>query len=592
MKKSIAIVLIIILVCSLCGGFLFYWFNIREADGSLLGTAKGNRELIDDWKYEGANSQAVYSTASKSNMMDLEGATSVQDSSYLGLSTGGAKNIANFRENIRNGYFPISTDITYNGLFYDYYFDTGRQGDKPEELFSPTYSTACSKDPISGEYEYYMTVGLNSNIKESDFARKKLNLVVVVDISGSMGSTFNSYYYDGINVSKEEKLKSKMKIANESVNLLIDKLKDGDRFGMVLFDDSAYLAKPMNLVEETDLDQIKEHVLEIEPEGGTNFSAGYTEATELFNEKMLNDKDYENRIIFITDAMPNLGKTSKDELAVDVRKNAEKGLYTSFIGVGVDFNTEVIECLSNVKGANYYSIHNSEEFKKIMGEDFEYMVTPVAFDIKLNFESDRFKIEKVYGTDCKDETSNTIMKVNTLFPASSNSNGESKGGIILLKLKCSDGCITENDVNEKFYTEAKNKITVSYTDRNGKQHSNSQEVQLRSPKEEYYDNTGIRKGIVLTRYTNLMKDWILYERSERKPMYLVKYETGIIDNDYSADEVRIILGENERTSTKLTVSDSYKELFRKFREYMGAEISAIGDDSMKQEVDILDILIS
>ena len=49
-------------------------------------------------------------------------------SKNIGLSTGGAKDINNFRENIKNGFFPISTDITYNGLFYDYYFDTvGKQ---------------------------------------------------------------------------------------------------------------------------------------------------------------------------------------------------------------------------------------------------------------------------------------------------------------------------------------------------------------------------------------------------------------------------------------------------------------------------------
>ena len=41
--------------------------------------------------------------------------------------------------------------------------------------------------------EYYITVGLNSNIKESDFQRKKLNLVIVLDVSGSMDSKFSSY---------------------------------------------------------------------------------------------------------------------------------------------------------------------------------------------------------------------------------------------------------------------------------------------------------------------------------------------------------------------------------------------------------------
>ena len=56
---------------------------------------------------------------------------------------------------------------------------------EPELLFLELY-TNQSKDPFSLEDDYYLSVGLNSNIKESDFARKKLNLVVVLDISGSM----------------------------------------------------------------------------------------------------------------------------------------------------------------------------------------------------------------------------------------------------------------------------------------------------------------------------------------------------------------------------------------------------------------------
>ena len=158
----------------------------------------------------------------------------------IGFSTGGAKDINNFRENIKNGYFPIATDITYNGLFYDYYFDTGKKTES-EYLFSPSYSCSISKDPISFKNEYYITVGLNSNIKQSDFQRKKINLIVLLDISGSMISTFDSYYYDQLsldkkNISKsDDDKKSKMEIANESVNILIDQLKADDRLGIVLF---------------------------------------------------------------------------------------------------------------------------------------------------------------------------------------------------------------------------------------------------------------------------------------------------------------------------------------------------------------------
>lgn len=102
-----------------------------------------------------------------------------------------------------------------------------------------------------------MTVGLNSNIKQSDFKRKKQNIVVLLDISGSMESSLNSYYYDNSLLSKFMDNKSKMQLANESVNLMIDELKDDDRLAMVLFDDDAYLAKNFNLIKDTDISKLK-----------------------------------------------------------------------------------------------------------------------------------------------------------------------------------------------------------------------------------------------------------------------------------------------------------------------------------------------
>ena len=75
-----------------------------------------------------------------------------------------------------------------------------------------------------------------------------------------------------------------------------------------------------------------------------------------------------------------------------VEENANNGIYTTFIGVGVDFNTELVNLIGSVRGANYYSVHNSEEFKTRMGEQFEYMVTPLVFDLNLKFDSESFVI--------------------------------------------------------------------------------------------------------------------------------------------------------------------------------------------------------
>lgn len=578
-KILIVVVVLIIILISIVGTI---YYLVRPNNNITIESKK------DDWQYNGtyeSNSGGWFSSTKSTQSYMITDATSgvstnSKTESTLGYSVGGSKNVENFRENIKNGYFPISTDITYNGLFYDYYFDTGKVKES-SELFSPSYSMAISKDPVSLENEYYMTIGLNSNIKESDFERKKQNIVVLLDISGSMSSSLNSYYYDGnSSFEKNESYKSKMELANEAVNLMLDELNEDDRFGMVLFDDSAYLAKPMNLVNATNVEEIKKHILDITAKGGTNFEDGYKKATEIYTNELLNDDEYDNRIIVITDAMPNIGTTNKKGLLDYVKENADKKIYTSFIGVGVDFNTELIEEISNSRGANYYSINSSEQFKKILSEDFDYMLTPLVFDLNLNFESNGYKIESVYGTDSGDKSSGNIIKVNTLFPSSTNSETGSKGGVILLKLKK-----TDNESDDKI------NLTVSYSDRDGNKYSNSEQVEFNN-NNEFYDNTGIRKAILLVRYVNCLKNWILYERSNGDEIFYINKEHGIIEcNDYTKEEIVRILGENERTSTKLSVSDEYKDIFEKLKKYFENEKKEVKDDTLNQEIDLLNTLI-
>jgi len=193
----LSIILTIVVAMVLMSGGAYVWYKYDKG-GDIITKIKIpriNTDKQDDWEF--SNSSAGGGTKSirtgggspsySSWGMDRVSAPSVAQEN-IGFSVGGAKDTNNFRENIKNDYLPIPTDITYEGLFYDYYFDTGNQ-EECNELFCPSYSFAISEDPISQETDHYLSVGLNSGIKESDFARKKLNLVVVLDISGS-GITF------------------------------------------------------------------------------------------------------------------------------------------------------------------------------------------------------------------------------------------------------------------------------------------------------------------------------------------------------------------------------------------------------------------
>jgi Ca-activated chloride channel family protein len=210
------------------------------------------------------------------------------------------------------------------------------------KLFSPSYSFAATRDPFSRQTEYYLSVGLNSGLKESDFERKKLNLVIVLDNSGSMGEDFNQYYYDGrgqrIDAYDGEGIHrlTKMNSANESVVAILDQLKDGDRFAIVLFNSNALLAQPMGFVSNTDMRHVKNSVFNINAGGSTNLVAGIDMATGLFrNLREVSSYEYENRMIILTDAQPNTGDISSSGILQKIKSNAAGRIYTTFIGIGV-----------------------------------------------------------------------------------------------------------------------------------------------------------------------------------------------------------------------------------------------------------------
>jgi len=508
-------------------------------------------------------------------------APSPNANSSIGLAAGGAKDINNFRENIAQGYLPLPSDITYEGLFYDYYFDTGAA--LPcDKLFCPAYSYAVTRDPISGEEEYYLAVGLNSGMKQSDFERKQLNLVIVLDKSGSMDNPFDTYYYDQAGnpvyyYEEDEKdySKDKIKIATEAIVALLGHLDQNDTLGLVTFNERAQVELPMTRVGDLNMGNLERYVLNLNADGSTNLAAGMYRATDMLEEYAgANPTQYENRIIFITDAMPNTGNTDDRELLEMLEDNADDRLFTSFIGVGVDFNSDLVERITKTKGANYYSVHSSTEFMRRMDDEFDYMVTPLVFDLNLRLEASGWDIEKVYGSPQADEATGELMSISTLFP-SERRDGEARGGIVLVKL------------HRSFWGWGDSiKLKVSYEDRNGWTDGSEAVIELPEVEDEYSANDSIRKAVLLVRYAGLLKNWMIDEREHYHLSYpwepCVTEEDGIV--------IPPETGTWERQSLPLTVSRAYEDLFDYFGGYFADEMYDIGDYELEQELDVLDTL--
>lgn len=63
-------------------------------------------------------------------------------------------------------------------------------------------------------------VGLDSGLQLSEVQRKPLNLVALLDYSGSMGSPFNLYYYDRFGAQQQLKPEGKCQAAEGCVPFL------------------------------------------------------------------------------------------------------------------------------------------------------------------------------------------------------------------------------------------------------------------------------------------------------------------------------------------------------------------------------------
>jgi Ca-activated chloride channel family protein len=500
----------------------------------------------------------------------------------IGLTTGGAKDIGNFEENLKRGYLPLPTSITYTGTFYQHYFQL--PSGKCMDLFCPAYTTARDHQPFTKTPRYFLMVGLDSNLTTDAIVhRPPLNLVIVLDISGSMSSPLTQYYYD-FHFPKGGKEESaplpKIRVATSVLGEVLKKLRPSDRVAIVLFNHRAGVAKPLNLVGETDIPAIVNHLQEVSANGGTNWEAGYRVALSLF-QKLPSDqlKGHENRILFLTDAMPNTGATSKKELLGMIKDAGKKGIYTTFVGVGLDFNTNLVNFLGQVRGANYFFIKSPQEFKRRLAQEFDYWVTPLVFDLKMELEGKNFQIVGVYGTPTP-TTSKTLISIPTLFPSPTNQKG-TKGGVILVELK------PTSSQSQKGY------LVISFEDREGKNHRAVSQFQFKPG--FYYGDNSIRKAILLTDFVKLLKGWLVEENKKcsRVPNFCKKYyrlsKCPPIEELYPYIEPVSLPSRSqwEISSCKLAVNSESCKAFSKFLPHFRKEMKEIGDRSLRREEKIL-----
>jgi Ca-activated chloride channel family protein len=259
--------------------------------------------------------------------------------------------------------------------------------------------------------------------------------------------------------------------------------------------------------------------------------------------------------------MPNAGMTGSNDLLGLAADAATRHIHSTFIGIGLSFNSTLIDRIAKIKGANYFSVLSSEEFKERLDDNFDYMVCPLVYNLSLKLVSRGYQIEKIYGSPEANSATGELMKVNCLFPSPSNEDGEIRGGLVLMRLK------KTGNVGDL-------KLTVNYEMHDGYVCHSEKNVAFEGAETEYYENSGIRKGILLARYAEVMQHWIESERYAGCAMYERYRETW----------------ENE--AVKLVASDENRALLRNFKKHLVEEISQIKDQQLNREVTLIDKILA
>jgi Ca-activated chloride channel homolog len=203
--------------------------------------------------------------------------------------------------------------------------------------------------------------------------RPKLNLSIVLDRSGSMGG-------------------EKMERARESAIYCIDQLLPTDRLSLVIFDDEVEVLIPSQLAENKSA--LKERVSQIHARNSTALHEAWVRGGMQVSENLT--EGAVNRVLLITDGLANVGLTNTDEIITQAMGLFQRGVSTSTVGIGEDFNEDLLMPMAQSAGGNAWHVERADDMQRIFSVELEGLIAQVAHSVTLGLiPSDGIRLSDV-----------------------------------------------------------------------------------------------------------------------------------------------------------------------------------------------------
>ena len=138
----------------------------------------------------------------------------------------------------------------------------------------------------------------------------------------------------------------------QALALLADHLESAYQLAVVVYDDQVQtLLASAPVVAK---DPIKALLSGIESGGSTNLSGGLAAGMQQAAPHVAPDRV--TRVLLLTDGLANVGVTDPDTLTAWTRTWRERGIALSTLGVGDDFNEDLLVALAEAGGGNFHYI--------------------------------------------------------------------------------------------------------------------------------------------------------------------------------------------------------------------------------------------
>ena len=224
-------------------------------------------------------------------------------------------------------------------------------------------------------------------------SRAPMNLAVVLDHSGSMSG-------------------AKIEKARQAACVAVDQLDASDVFSLVIYDSRAeVLIPPQRLETQRDRDAVKARINRIQPDSGTGLHAGVVLGAEQLRRFM--DKERINRIVLLSDGLANEGPSQPGQLADLGRDLRREGMSVSTIGLGDDYNEDLMTALAESSHANYYYVQDAEKLPGIFSKELGAARSVLARTVIIRIEApEGVRLREILGhpeVRCEGRTAEITM---------------------------------------------------------------------------------------------------------------------------------------------------------------------------------------